>query len=50
MGYGLDGRGSILGRGKLFLFSTVFSQALKSAVFYPMDTVGCLPEDKAVGA
>jgi hypothetical protein len=44
-GYGLDGRGSIIGRGKIFLFSTVTSTALEPT--HP--PIQCVPEALSPG-
>jgi hypothetical protein len=50
-GYGLDGRGSIPGRGKIFLLSTVSIPVLRSnQSSYPMGTGGSFRGVKAAGA
>jgi hypothetical protein len=46
MGYGLGSRGSILGMGKIFLFSTASEVHPES---YPMGTGGSFPVGKAAG-
>jgi hypothetical protein len=46
-GYGLDGRGSIPGRGNISLFPTTSRQYLEAhPASYPMGTRGYFPEDK----
>jgi hypothetical protein len=50
-GYGLDGRGSILGRGRVYLFSTASNPLLEAhPASYPMDTRKAFPGDKPVRA
>jgi hypothetical protein len=50
MGYGLDGRGSISGRGKnLSLLHSVETSSGSHAAFHPTGTGGSFPESKAAG-
>jgi hypothetical protein len=49
MDYGVDGRGSILGRGMTFLYSVQTGCRLHPAS-YPMGAGGSLSGGKAVGA
>jgi hypothetical protein len=44
MGYGLDCRGSIPGKGKIFVVSTASRLALEA--IHPMGTGGCYPGAK----
>jgi hypothetical protein len=47
MGYGLDNWGSILSRGKFFLFSSVQTGSGTQPATYPVGIQGAFPEIKA---